>query len=75
VLYQVPTLDRNITNVLIELSKKYDKPLLCCSSGGKSTRTIAAVLEANRVPVYSTPDRVAKSFSVLARHAEWLRKK
>jgi len=75
VLYQVPTLDKNITNVLIELSKKYGKPLLCCSSGGKSTRAIAAILETNRVPVYSTPDRVAKSFSILAKYSEWLGKK
>jgi len=75
VLYQVPTLDKNITGVLIELSKKYDKPLLCCASGGKSTRTITAVLETNRIPVYPTPDRVAKSFSVLSKYSEWLRKK
>jgi len=74
VLYQVPTLDRNITNVLIELSKKYDKPLLCCASGGKSTKAITAVLENNRVPVYPTPDRVAKSFSILVKYYEWLKK-
>jgi acyl-CoA synthetase (NDP forming) len=36
---------------------------------------ITAVLETNRVPVYPTPGRVAKSFSVLSRYSEWLRKK
>jgi len=74
VLYQVPTLDKNITNVLIELSKKYEKPLLCCASGGKSTKTITTILENNRVPVYPTPDRVAKSFSILVKYSRWLKK-
>ena len=74
ILFQVPTLRTEITDVVVEMSKKYNKPILCCSVGGRFTKKIAAKIEAGNVPVYSTPEAAAKSFGAMVKYGEWLKK-
>lgn len=73
-LFQVPTLEKEIVDLIIELSKKYRKPILCCAAGGKFTRRLSTILEMNGIPVYPTPEQAVRSLAVLARYSEWIRR-
>jgi len=73
-LFQVPTLEEKVVDVIIDLSKKYKKPVLCCAAGGKFTKKLIAILEANSMPVYSTPEQAIKSLAVMVKYSEWLKK-
>lgn len=65
-LFQVPTLEENIVEVVSALSKKYPKPILCCAAGGEFTRKLSDRLEAKGVPVYQTPKEAVEAFSAMA---------
>ncbi len=65
-LFQVPTLEENIVDVVAALSKKYPKPILCCAAGGEFTRRLSDKLEAKNVPVYQTPSEAVEVFSAMA---------
>jgi acetyl coenzyme A synthetase (ADP forming)-like protein len=68
-LFQIPTLEEKIVNFLIEM-KKFSKPILCCAVGGKFTKRLSEKLEINGLPVYSTPERAVKSFSILTKFSK-----
>lgn len=74
VLFQIPTLEEKIIDVVAELEKKYKKPILCCAVGGRYTKRLIERMEVNGIPVYQTPERAVKSFAALARYYEWLKK-
>jgi acetyl coenzyme A synthetase (ADP forming)-like protein len=74
-LFQVPTLKEKVTDAVVDLAKKYKKPVLCCAIGSRFTKRLVEILEASGIPVYPTPERAVKAFAVLARYSEFLRKK
>jgi len=67
-LFQVPTLEKEVVDYIVELQKKYKKPLLVCSAGGKYTRELSDKLIQNGVPVYSTPERAVRTMAALVRY-------
>jgi len=73
-LFQIPTIEEKIVDVIIESARKYKRPVLCCAIGGRFTRRWSERLEENGMPVYPTPERAVKAFAALARYSEWLRK-
>jgi acetyl coenzyme A synthetase (ADP forming)-like protein len=74
-LFQVPTLNEKITEIIKNLSNKYNKPILCCALGGRFTRRLVEFLEAGNIPVYPMPERAVKAFAALVKYAEFLKKK
>jgi acetyl coenzyme A synthetase (ADP forming)-like protein len=74
-LFQIPTLEEKIVDIIIELTRKYKKPVLCCAAGGRYTMRLSERLEASGMPVYSTPERAVRAFSNLAKYSEFLKKK
>lgn len=74
-LFQVPTLEKEVVDYVIELHKKYKKPLLACAAGGKFTEELSGKLMAGGVPVYPTPERAVKTMKALVKYKEWRDKK
>jgi len=72
-LFQVPTLEEKITEILIDM-KKFKKPILCCATGGRFTRRLVEILESNSIPVYPSPERAVRAFNSLFKYANWLKK-
>ncbi len=70
-LFQVPTLELSVTDVLINL-KRFKKPVLCCSAGGEFTKKLSRVLEKNKVPVYLTPRRAVRAMAALVEYGKFL---
>lgn len=68
-------MEETIINDFIKLKNKYGKPVIAIGtftqSGSKSNR----LLEENGIPVYETPDQVARVLSKLVEYAEYLRGK
>ncbi len=69
-LFQVPTLEKDVVNELIELHKRYKKPLLTCAAGGKFTRELSEKLMEGGVPVYPTPERAVKAMKALVEYGK-----
>lgn len=72
VLFQVPTLEEAVVDVLVDM-KKYGKPILCCAAGSRFTRNLVQKLESSSIPVYSTPETTAKTFSTMVKHVELMK--
>jgi len=72
-LFQVPTLELNITDVLINL-KKFNKPVLCCTAGGGFTKKLSRILEKNGIPVYFSPNRAVGAMAALVEYGKNLKK-
>ena len=73
-LFQVPTLEKEIVDYIVELHKKYKKPLLACAAGGKFTRELSQRLNEGEIPVYPAPERAVKTMAALVKYNEWLKK-
>lgn len=74
VLFQVPALTPEVTEVIMEANKEGTKPLVVVASGGRYTEVLKKSLEAGGVPCFSYPGRAAKAMGVLYRYSEYRRK-
>jgi acetate---CoA ligase (ADP-forming) subunit alpha len=61
-----------INNTLLETYKKYDKPVIVIDPSADVAGESAKILEAARVPVYTTPERAADVMGVLYRRKQYL---
>lgn len=66
VLWGPPRLTEGLTDKLAETIKRQDKPALICSPGGIFTKKQNRRFEEKGIPVFSTPESVARAASVLA---------
>jgi len=68
-LFQVPTLEEDVVDQLIEL-KKYKKPIIGCAAGGNYSNKLSEKLTKGGVPVYPTPERAVKAMKALAEYGK-----
>jgi len=59
---------------LIDTYKKYDKPVLVINPAADVEAESAKIMEDNRIPVYTTPERAADVMGVLYRRRRHLEK-
>ncbi|MBI5347250.1 MAG: CoA-binding protein [Candidatus Aenigmarchaeota archaeon] len=69
-LMQISALESNVVNILVSLKKKYDKPLLVCTTGGEFTNMHARMLEKEGIPTYSSPKRAASAMKALVDYSK-----
>jgi len=73
-VFQDPTLEEKIIDVLVDL-KKYKKPIICgTANGGPYTKKIASILEKKGIPIYPSPERTVAAVRGLIHYGK-LRKK
>jgi acetyl coenzyme A synthetase (ADP forming)-like protein len=65
-LFQVPTLEEKIVEVLSKM-KKRKKTLICCAAGSEYTHELAKRMEENDIPVYPTPERAIRVLAKVLR--------
>jgi len=68
-LFQVPTIGKELADTIIELSKKHDKPILCCATGGDFTKRIVKKFEEGGIPVYPSPERTIRAFVAMVKYS------
>ncbi len=64
-LFQSPVLQPDLVGVISDISNRREKPLLVCATGGDFTRVHTQMLERAGVPVYPSPNRVARAMAAL----------
>jgi len=62
-------------NAIIDATKKYNKPVICCFFGGPGYEIGAKLLEANNIPNYTTPERVIRALNYLLQQKKFMEKK
>ncbi len=69
-LFQVPKLEENVVDYLIELKRKYKKPILACAAGGEYSNKLSKKLTKGGIPVYPTPERAVKTMKALVEYGK-----
>jgi acyl-CoA synthetase (NDP forming) len=64
-LFQVPRLEERVVDDILEIKKKYNKPILACAAGGEYSNKLSDKLTKGGIPVYPTPERSVKSMKAL----------
>lgn len=60
--------------VIIELSHRYGKPVVTSFMGGYSLGPAIEMLNANRIPNYTFPERAVQSLSSMMRYSAWCKR-
>jgi acetyltransferase len=68
---QKMTDEDNVAKKIIELSKKYNKPIFACFMGAGSITKGVALLRENKIPQYGVPERAAKAMLEMVRYANY----
>ena len=74
VMMQVPLLNLDIVDRLISIVRKYNKPLIALTAGGRFTMKGARLLEEAGIPAMPTPARTAKALWALVEYGQHLKK-
>jgi acetyltransferase len=69
---QVMTEVEETARVTSEIAARYDKPVLGCFMGEKKVRPGIAILNENKIPNYSFPERAAAAFKAMRDYSGWL---
>jgi len=69
---QAPTEVEKTAHVIIELGKIFKKPILSCFMGEATVSSGMKILNENKFPVYSFPERAASVLVTMAKHREWV---
>jgi len=68
VLFQLPLLTLDISNVITDFARETDKPITCCVWGGKPAQVLSENLNRSGVPAYPTPERAVKAMWALYKY-------
>ncbi|MFX1576395.1 MAG: acetate--CoA ligase family protein [Promethearchaeota archaeon] len=74
VMMQVPLLNLDIVDRLVAIVRKYQKPLIALTAGGRFTMKGARLLEEAGIPALPTPARAAKALWALVEYGQHLKK-
>ncbi len=69
ILIQLSLIESDIIDVLAEMKKKYEKPIIVCATGGEFTMMHRKMLEKNGIPTYDTPERAVAVAKALVDYA------
>ena len=69
-LLQTVSLEPEVIDIIADIGKNTEKPIIACCSGGDYTQTYAGRLEEKGVPVYLTPERAVKAMYALVKYGE-----
>ncbi len=74
VMIQIALLDLDIVDRLVAIIRKYNKPLVACTAGGRYTMKGGELLENVGFPALPTPARAVKAICALVKFGEIKRK-
>ncbi|MFW9830520.1 MAG: acetate--CoA ligase family protein [Candidatus Thorarchaeota archaeon] len=74
VMMQVPLLDLDIVDRLVAITRKFKKPVVACTSGGRFTMKGASLFEEAGIPALLTPARAAKAIWALVEYGQHLKR-
>ena len=68
---QKMTDDYGTAQIIVEMSKKYDKPVLACFMGADIIAKGVAILKQNKIPQYTIPERAAAAMKEMVKYGRY----
>ncbi len=75
VLFQIPSLEPRIVDVIKDAAHRFGKPIVVCCTGGEFTQVHRKLIEKAGIPTYPTTYRAVRALSALVRYAEIKKRK
>ena len=72
VLLQTSYIESDVVDAITESQVTSGKPIVVCTIGGDFTQILVKMLEENRIPSYTTPERAINAIYALTRYAKAL---
>ena len=72
VLLQTSFIESDVVDAITESQVTYGKPTLVCTVGGDFTQILVKMLEENRIPSYTTPQRSVNAINALIQYSKCL---
>ena len=72
VLLQTSFIESDVVDAITESQVTYGKPTVVCTIGGDFTQILVKMLEENRIPSYTTPERAVNAIYALIKYAKAL---
>jgi acetyl coenzyme A synthetase (ADP forming)-like protein len=72
VLLQTSFIESDVVDAITESRATSGKPMVVCTIGGDFTQILVKMLEENRIPSYTTPERAISAIYALTRYAKAL---
>jgi acetyl coenzyme A synthetase (ADP forming)-like protein len=72
VLMQTSFIESDVVDAITESQVTYGKSTIVCTIGGDFTQILVKMLEENRIPSYSTPERAVNALNALIKYAKVL---
>ncbi len=72
VLMQTSFIESDVVDAITESQVTYGKSTIVCTIGGDFTQILVKMLEENRIPSYTTPERAVNTINALIKYAEVL---
>jgi acetyl coenzyme A synthetase (ADP forming)-like protein len=72
VLLQTSFIESDVVDAITESQVTYGKPTVVCTIGGDFTQILVKMLEENRIPSYTTPERAVNAINALIKYAKAL---
>jgi acetyl coenzyme A synthetase (ADP forming)-like protein len=72
VLLQTSFIESDVVDAITESQVTSGKPTVVCTIGGGFTQILVEMLEENRIPAYTTPERAVNAIHALIRYAKLL---
>lgn len=72
VLMQTSFIESDVVDAITESQVTYGKSTIVCTIGGDFTQILVKMLEENRIPSYTTPERAVNAINALIKYAEVL---
>jgi acyl-CoA synthetase (NDP forming) len=72
VLLQTSFIESDVVDAITESYVTYGKPTVVCTIGGDFTQILVKMLEENKIPSYTTPERAINAINALIRYAKAL---
>jgi acetyl coenzyme A synthetase (ADP forming)-like protein len=68
VLLQTSYIESDVVDAITESQVTYGKPTIVCTIGGEFTQILVKMLEENRIPSYTTPERAVNAINALIQY-------
>ncbi len=72
VLLQTSFIESDVVDAITESQVTYGKPTIVCTIGGDFTQILVKMLEENRIPSYTTPERAVNAINALLQYSKAL---
>ncbi|MGD0331064.1 MAG: CoA-binding protein [Nitrososphaeria archaeon] len=72
VLLQTSYIESDVVDAITESQVTYGKPTIVCTIGGDFTQILVKMLEENRIPSYTTPERAVNAINALLQYSKAL---